>query len=92
MKVPKYNKVDFDSAYLNLRNLHDYYATSLKYYPDLIDDKKITLIIHELEVAIEALYYCSKECILIEVTEHHTFAVPENVDNIDFPNSSSENK
>lgn len=40
--------------------------------------------------AIDAL--CRTEEVKIEVIEKHTFAKPEEVNDIDFPNSSSENK
>lgn len=43
-----------------------------------------------IEKAVAALSFTEE--VKIEVIEHHTFAKPEEVNNIDFPNSSSENK
>ena len=45
-------------------------------------------------------YYCGQkengrkvnDTVKIEVTEHHTFAKPDDVEDLDFPNASSEDK
>lgn len=36
--------------------------------------------------------YKGNDTVKVEVTEVHTFAKPDEVNNLDFPNSSSENK
>ena len=36
--------------------------------------------------------YKGEHAVKIEVTEHHTFAKPDDVSNIDFPSTSSEDK
>lgn len=65
---------------------------------DLIEQQKILLAAkeHELEVMrhrIEFLEKCVQENVKIEVHEIHTFATPEDIENLDFPNSNcSEDK
>ena len=61
---------------------HDSFEQDSKVYIEKVSEA--------VNKAIAAL--CFTDEIKIEVIEHHTFAKPEEVNNIDFPNTSSENK
>ena len=55
-----------------------------------LDKETLSAVIEALSMASAALD--TIECIKIEVTEHHTFAKPDDVSDLDFPGVSSENK
>ena len=65
---------------------------------EIIDHQKMVLAAkeHEIEVLrhrLEFLEKCVQENVKIEVHEIHTFATPEDIENLDFPNSKcSEDK
>ena len=65
---------------------------------EIIEHQKIVLAAkeHEIEVLrhrLEFLEKCVQEDVKIEVHEIHTFATPEDIENLDFPNSNcSEDK
>ena len=65
---------------------------------EIIEHQKIVLAAkeHEIEVLrhrLEFLEKCVQENVKIEVHEIHTFATPDDIENLDFPNSKcSEDK
>ena len=67
-------------------------------YKEIIEHQKIVLATKEEEIEVlkhrlEFLEKCVQENVKIEVHEIHTFATPEDIENLDFPNSKcSEDK
>jgi hypothetical protein len=65
---------------------------------EIIDHQKMVLAAKEKEIEVlkhrlEFLEKCVQENVKIEVHEIHTFATPEDIENLDFPNSKcSEDK
>lgn len=65
---------------------------------EIIDHQKMVLAAKEKEIEVlkhrlEFLDKCVQENVKIEIHEIHTFATPEDIENLDFPNSKcSEDK
>lgn len=92
MKTPKYNIIDFKEAKESLSKLNKFYKIANSRLHWNIDQDAINDITRSIDCAIAALDVCINNCVFIEIEEHHTFAVPNDVSAIDFPGTSREDK
>lgn len=84
MKTPQYNIIDFKEAKESLSKLNEFYKIAYKRLHINIDEDAINEIIKSIDCAIAALDVCINDCVLVEVEEHHTFAMPDDVSGIKF--------
>ena len=92
MKVPEYNIIDFKESKESLSQLSKFYKVANSRLHWNIDQDAINNIIKSIDCAIAALDLCISDCVLIEVEEHHTFAKPDDVADLDFPGTCREDK